>query len=395
MTINQGAATTYVELVTLTLDASGQGGITHMYLSRNGSFADGSWVPYQTSYAFDCVDLATTSTATITFHVKFKDAAGNVSAEATDSIELKRTLVSGTMATATHWTPAASPYYVTATTTFSGTAPLTIDPGTEVYFKAGSKLLLQGGISAVGTASLPIRLGGAVLWLDYARAWVTAGRPPTFNLDGSYARGPHFEHVLANDGEIHIVNVVFDGPGFYMSQCTLGQVTSEYKLDGTYIEHSRITTMGTDSGDLEMANTKIRNSYITFLGMNGYEWPVEITHCQIDVFFIDRWHPDNTLEYNTLKQITWYRPTETKPAVMHNNNIDSAASPLLRVDRGCDVIGVVDATGNYWGATATAQMASSAYNITAIFDNWDDATLDRVDFAGYLTAPVVGAGPDW
>ncbi len=40
-------------------------------------------------------------------------------------------------------------------------------------------------------------------------------------------------------------------------------------------------------------------------------------------------------------------------------------------------------------------MEANTENISAIHDFYDDASLVKVDFSGYLTEPIAEAGPDW
>ena len=51
--------------------------------------------------------------------------------------------------------------------------------------------------------------------------------------------------------------------------------------------------------------------------------------------------------------------------------------------------GKFDATGNYWGAAATAEMeeGGNPKNISTIYDKHDDDRLWEVDYAGWLTEP--------
>ena len=395
VTINLGATSTHDEVVALSFTASDQSGVSEMYVSRDGSFTDGSWVPYQSAFTLDRADLATTANATIIAHAKFRDKAGNVSVEATDSIALQRTLVSSHLVTTpTTWTAADSPYFVTWNVLFDTTAPLTIAPGTVVHFRAGRWVEFRGDVSVVGTVDAPIQLHGALLLLNYPNRKGVA----TFNPDGSYASGPRFENVTMADGEIHIVEVSFDGPGFYMKNSTLGRVTSGFglgNLDGTYIEHSTIDTMGTDTDYFWLKATKVLNSYVATLQLWGGSGQLEIKNCQLDSISIKGWGPaQNKLEYNNIKQLTWYYLPWENTAELHNNNIVSTAPVSLRVGSPSDGIGVLNATANYWGS-ATSEMEAGTANVAAIFDFYDDTSLERVDYSGFLTSPVVGAGPNW
>lgn len=51
--------------------------------------------------------------------------------------------------------------------------------------------------------------------------------------------------------------------------------------------------------------------------------------------------------------------------------------------------------GDGFGAAATAEMRANTQNIAAIFDFFDDTSLVRVNYSGFLSSPVPGTGPDW
>jgi hypothetical protein len=130
--------------------------------------------------------------------------------------------------------------------------------------------------------------------------------------------------------------------------------------------------------------------------VDGYGPSLEVRHCKIHFLTIDRWQPSSSiLEYNALDQIEWRRPSTTNHAVLHNNNIESSAAYLFRVASTSDQTTAVDATGNYWGAAATAQMQASTQNISAIYDFYDNTSLVMVNYSGYSTTPIAGAGPNW
>jgi hypothetical protein len=398
---------TYTEVVSAMLSAADTHGPVEVYVSRNGSFTDGSWETVTSPRTVDYPELATTNRATIKVFVRYRDAAGNeTSAEISDTIALARTLVgTGTLSANDKWTLASSPYYVTGNYVVLDPATLTIEPGASVYFKEGAKLEIRSGgdagetgLAAVGTALSPISMVGARIYLNYANDWIPE-RAPTYGSGGTYVKGPRFEYVNMADGIIHVKIVTFDGPGFYMKNSVLGTVESDFfgYVAGTYIAHSKITNVGSSSTNLALENTQVLNSYITNMYVEGYTGPTTIQHNEIQYLEIDRWQPvTSDLSYNKLHRLHWTRPSTTNAARLRNNNFIDGAQHVLTL--GADTGGngaSVDAKGNYWGPTTTEQMRSGQTNISAIHDFHDDTNLVVVDYSGFLTSPVPSAGPDW
>ncbi len=93
ISINGGSGTTDSRLVTLSNSAGDDNGVTGYYLSETNStpsiYADG-WinVPANTLYSDDVAFSLSSGNGQKTVYVWFRDAAGNISASATDGIEL-------------------------------------------------------------------------------------------------------------------------------------------------------------------------------------------------------------------------------------------------------------------------------------------------------------------
>src|ERR1700680_4524573 len=66
------------------------------------------------------------------------------------------TNVSGTISSGTTWTLGGSPYIVTGEVIVNTHVTLAIDPGVTVKFNGGQQLMINGTLSAVGTAASPI-----------------------------------------------------------------------------------------------------------------------------------------------------------------------------------------------------------------------------------------------
>jgi hypothetical protein len=130
--------------------------------------------------------------------------------------------------------------------------------------------------------------------------------------------------------------------------------------------------------------------------LDGYSSSVSLYRNSIDSILIDRWtSSENSMDFNKLKSILWRRPSTNGAAVLHNNNIESSEGISLRLRDVSYTTALVNATGNYWGPQATAEMQAGTTNISRIYDFYDDTSLVRVDWSGFLTSPVPNAGPDW
>ncbi len=106
VSVNAGAAWTATTSATLTLSASdGGSGMSQMRFSNDGA-TWGSWITYATSSAW----TLTTGDGTKTVYAQFRDVAGNVSSNATDTIGLDGTSPTGTVTAAggAAWTQATS-----------------------------------------------------------------------------------------------------------------------------------------------------------------------------------------------------------------------------------------------------------------------------------------------
>jgi hypothetical protein len=408
LTINDGDATTHDEVVSVALLGSDPSGPIEIMVTKVDPDVSATWVVTEDPVVLDYSELASTGTATITAYGYLRDAAGNVSELQTDTIELQRTLVPAAAINAnTTWLAAQSPYYVTGDVIVLNPATLTLEAGVTVYFKTGRKLEIrsggdvgEAGLYAAGSGGSPITLHGARIELNYATDWVNAGRGSMHDGAGNYVKGPFFDHVTMTDGTIQVRISTFDGPGFYMTNSSLGTLTADFfgYVLGTYLARSTVTNIGTEGQSLNLDGSQILNSYVTSMYVEGYssDQGVKIEHCDIDMLSIDRWVPTkSSLSYNELGTLHWTRPSTTNSAELHNNNFVGLGALLtLGADSGSTGLDV-DATGNYWGPTATAQMQASQQNITAIHDFFDDTNLMIVDFSGYLTTPVADAGPDW
>ena len=83
--INGGAASTSSQTVSLTLSATDDVGVTGMMVSNSPSFAWASWEAYSTSKSWN---LSSNTAGNYTVYVRFRDLEGNISSDASDSINI-------------------------------------------------------------------------------------------------------------------------------------------------------------------------------------------------------------------------------------------------------------------------------------------------------------------
>ena len=85
ISINNGAVSIASQSVSLTLSATDNVGVTNMMISNSVGFTGASWETYATTKSWS---LAASSVGTYTVYVRFRDLAGNISADYSDSINI-------------------------------------------------------------------------------------------------------------------------------------------------------------------------------------------------------------------------------------------------------------------------------------------------------------------
>lgn len=116
------------------------------------------------------------------------------------------TEVGGPIISNTTWTIDNSPYIVIANIEVWENVILTIEPGVEVMFNSGTKLLVNGGLIAAGTASNPITFTSSNPspspgdWgnIDFTITSI----PSTADEDGNYISGSLMQHCVVEYGGV-------------------------------------------------------------------------------------------------------------------------------------------------------------------------------------------------
>jgi hypothetical protein len=377
---------------TASVDIAGLGTFELTDDGKNGDKFGNDGV-YETDYTVPAgADLPS---ALLTGH--FEDAAGNPATDFVgDKLYIDRTStpVSGAIVEDAIWTAAASPYVITGDTAFDAGTSLIIEPGAVVIFKPKASLAVLGGFSAVGTVDAPIAMYGAKLSLY--------GIVDTLTYDEAtedYVTGPRFDYVQMRDGELTLGKEdPFGSAGAYITNSAIGAITGEYFFrytHGMYIRHSWVGQIANQS---ILVNARLRDSYFDSVTIEGYSsFEALLSYNQIGKLTVSRWQPTFTLEHCNVGQMVLLNPTLSAEMAFHDNNLGSPlTADTLWVEEGAAANPVVDATGNYWGTTTTAQMTSlgTKANISAIHDFYDNVKLTKVDYKNWLTAPTT-AGPNW
>jgi len=416
--LNDGDATTYSEQVRVTLRGYEGSGVVEVMATKTDPDPNAEWVSSSEAIVLDYSTLATTDSATITAYGYLRDAAGNVSARHTAAIALDRTVVqASTLSSDTTWSASQGPYYVIGDVTVLHPATLTLEPGVTGYFKAGKKIEVrsgghsgEAGIFAVGSATSPITLSGARIELNYADDGANE-----IDYDGNYVSGPRFDYVQMTDGEIHLHsaqasrNTTHAGvtlPGFYMQNSSARSVSADAhaRINALHIERSAVSSMVGPSPPTAYANdnerlllnySQISNSRVTTMSVENMG-ALKIEHCELSSLTLYGWSSYmSVLAHNRIHApMLWHQASTGADVRDFHDNSFIGEGTVLSV-RG--TFGIVFAPGTYWGVTGTAEMLADQTNISVIDDRFDTEYYywPRIDFAGYVTSSVVGAGPDW
>lgn len=191
--INGGAAETAVASVTLGLSAGdgGGSGVVSMLISNSSSFSGVTPTPYATSVSW----WLTPGNGTKTVHVKFVDAAGNVSAPVTDTITLKTTDAVAPTA------PGAPRQSIAGTETFGIPIRIVWTAGTDAGTGVAGYIVqesVNGG--AFTTIAQPTTNGLSRVLSNSSKVYRyrVATRDHAGNVS-AYATGPSFKAISYNE----------------------------------------------------------------------------------------------------------------------------------------------------------------------------------------------------
>jgi len=266
--INGGATKTSSETVSLTLSASDPGpggtGVNQMWVSTNSSFSDGAWESFSTLKQFTFAAMATQNAGTMTAYVKYSDVVGNISGVYSASINLSRTLKSGTLISNETWTAGGSPYVIQGNVLVSTGVTLTINPGVIVKFNSGMGLnAYMGTLVAQGTYTNPITFTSNKYDPapgDWAYIYFPASSTSaTFDGSGNYASGSILEWcVVEYAGSVGYGAVRSDNSQPFVNNCDIRNNTAS----GIYAFYYH--------GDIKLTNNIIRKNNSTGNGGGIY-----------------------------------------------------------------------------------------------------------------------------
>ncbi len=325
---------------------------------------------------------STTLLLTSTMSVWSDPLTVTVLADSTAQHPVKK--ISGYRPVSETWHPETT-YVVTAKTRFDTAAVLTILPGTQINFMGDTAYLNVARIQAIGTETDSI-----VFRAGEVRIQRPGALERTFNSDGSYRTGPRFEYCSFPQARIFVDQnpSTYGGNGFYLKNSNIATVNGEplVAATGTYIGHCRIGSI--DSVRLFMG--RVENSYVqTLQTYPTRSYDLEIHRCDIGKLSLPGYEFDKAdITGNTIRSFF----CGAYAGKLSGNNL----LPNSAIVATIKAVGI-DMRGNYWGPEATAEMDAKGdnQNISVIRDIFDDVTLGKVDYSGWLPQPVANTLPDW
>jgi hypothetical protein len=404
VTINNGDATTYLERVQISSQVLDSAPCVEMKAGFDKNTAPAVWEPYAARKNATAAAYALVSNATLTAQVQVKDAAGNVSETATDTIELKRTVVSGIISCNTVWEKANGPYVIKGNTTVDANRTLTIKPGVEVLFDGPYYLKIDFLLTAIGTAS------ERILFSNTSKAppanWDTIYFSPTCQ-DAGPSGGCTLQYCVieyGGSGRTHFGSVdeygavIASGSSPYLGNCIIrrnrqGVVGAFALLENSYLHDNSLYA-------IHNGGTLVRNNRIARNGGGIYQPTGQVTKNDIEEnggFGIElasasggpvtynriinnsgeglfNYWGGAVVNYNDIYGNGRYQYTKF---AFHEYSPPKAAPPDD------------NAKNNYWGTAIESEVSA------AVYDYYDTAgSCGKVTFLPFETSAVSGAGSE-
>jgi hypothetical protein len=164
----------------------------------------------------------------------------------------RATNVGGAINANTTWSLAGSPYVVTADVTVNSGVTLTIAPGVLVKFNVGTQMVVNGALTAIGTAAQPITMTGATANPGYWRSL-------TFSSSASASR---LEYVTVACSGRNVSGYALSAVAVYSSP-TFDHVT----ISGS---GTRGLTINTVNASPAISNSSIQSN--AWVGMTVGSW---------------------------------------------------------------------------------------------------------------------------
>lgn len=434
VTINDGANTSDVRDVTITLDVVEQGsGADKMQYCFDNIFDETvPNIPYEESFEVTLPD----GYGDKTIYVRVIDEAGNISTVTSATVVLVNPISGSLTGDNLHWTVDKSPYSITGDVLVPEGETLIIDPGVDVLVAGAHGIQVKGTIKAEGTADSRIKFYGVDEGVD---AWegirIIGG-------DGSSS----FDYIDLYDAKHGIGGMTIvtnstinctDAPSAFSGVMKDSKLdVSSYSFSDAGVENVVITGRGAGTG-------RISHSYSTFINCtisdareisSSYS---TFNNCTIrDVWEISSSY--STFINSTISDVLEISSsaTSTTPFLIPSfyfinctiSDVDEITSfsydsyfincILERVDliktgnsdanmtiRNCNLIDCtriyvmsaarieLDFRNNYWGEAWTAAFNESKdANVRFITDFHDDYRLGFLNFFGYFSEPIEGVG---
>jgi hypothetical protein len=265
------------------------------------------------------------------------------------------TIVKGTLAGNQTWTPAGSPYVVTADATVAAGGTLTVEPGTTIELDESVVLTVAGDLDAQGTAPLP------VVFRDHGgRYW--RGRTAQLKL-----RQPAtLDHVvvdrLNNVSSTAALDVRHSAFRF-QSELTLGDADGTVPTGGVTIASSSFYRSAVSLRDVPASRTVAisgnRMGQSGISSQHAMDGTVVITGNAVDGIGLQGWGA-GTFDIRHNRVASYECCGLSGTITFRDNNLVTSEQPTIWTAFDA----VDDVSGNWWGTTDDATIASRIHTVT-------------------------------
>ena len=333
-----------------------------------------------------------------------------------------------------------SPYVVTGDLWVNDYDSLHIHPGVELFMSARTRFYVRGKLHAVGTEQDSIVMRGlndrSGYWIGinleydnsaYNQGINTSSTISYVHIDnaGNSIFGNGALEVRDRYGDVSINHVLVTGSARNalrvgnmrgQSNDSVNVHVHHFKAPGpqyTGMEFNYNNYMNLDVSDVQIHNSSYdamrveynNSSIMHFKNLdikNNEEEAMRIrsnqSGSQVKVELSNFVNNNQRYYYDGIVTIGDYDYNNGSVIFNNNNFMDSNPDHhnnsnfyYVRVDANGGSSDQIDMTSNYWGQLVTAEMDSlgTRANISKIYDNWDSSNRSEVNYANWLSSPMI------